>query len=169
MAPQCIGQWALGGAKGPRESQIRPKLLSMASSWGDGPFLLESRFSSFPFGDYPPPPQPPQQTKEHWVWPMAGPIQLTIRNLKTWLPFCLRRCPPQPCERDHRRKKLNLRKFSLHSTKKARLPTECPKNHGSGDFLFSLTINLCPDWVVRARDTQKLRLCHLSQRDTGQS
>lgn len=117
----------------------------------------------------PAPPQPPQQTKEHRVWPMAGPIQLTIRNLKTWLPFCLRRCPPQPCERDHRRKKLNLRKFSLHSTKKARLPTECPKNHGSGNFLFSLTINLCPDWVVRARDTQKLRLCHLSQRDTGQS
>lgn len=78
----------------------------------------------------PAPPQPPQQTKEHRVWPMAGPIQLTIRNLKTWLPFCLRRCPPQPCERDHRRKKLNLRKFSLHSTKKARLPTEEGESHG---------------------------------------
>lgn len=123
-APKGTGPWALGGAKGSRESQIHPKLLSMASSWEDGPFLLRVLVFLTSIGCLPcQPSDAPQQTKVHQVWPLAGATQLTTRTLQSWLPFrCLRACeePPQSCERDPGRKELNLRKFSLHSTKKVR-------------------------------------------------
>lgn len=94
IAPKRIAQWASGGAKGPRESQICPKSLLMASPSEDGPFLLRVRvfFTSIP--RLPAPLQPPSRQRPIGSGPWQGPSSSPSETWKPgYLSGCLRRRP----------------------------------------------------------------------------